>query len=45
MERYSIDDGAAFRVLARVSQSTNRPLRAVAEELVTTRRLALLKDP
>lgn len=45
MERYAIDDRAAFRVLARVSQTSNRPLRAVAEELVTTRRLSLLQDP
>ena len=42
MERYGIDGDGAFRVLARVSQSTNRPLREVAQELVTTGRLAAL---
>jgi len=45
MERYGIDDGAAFRVLAEVGRSTDRTLRAVAEELVTTRRIELLQDP
>lgn len=45
MERYGIDDGAAFRVLAEVGRSTHQTLRAVAEELVTTRRLELLQDP
>ena len=44
MERYQIDGDAAFRVLARVSQSTNRPLRDVAHELVTTGRLAGLQE-
>jgi len=44
MERYRIDADGAFRVLARVSQSTNRPLRDVADELVTTGRLALLAE-
>lgn len=44
MERYRIDPEGAFRVLARISQSTNRPLRAVAEELVTTGRLAVLPE-
>lgn len=42
MERYHIDGDGAFRVLARVSQSTNRPLREVARELVTTGRLESL---
>jgi hypothetical protein len=45
MERYGIDPDGAFRVLARVSQSSNRPLRDVAQELVTTGRLALLQEP
>ena len=45
MERYGVDDGGAFRVLARVSQASDQTLRAVAEELVTTRRLDLLEDP
>ena len=45
MERYGIDDGAALRVLAQVGRSTHRTLRAVAEELVTTRGLELLQDP
>lgn len=44
MERYRIDQDGAFRVLARVSQSTNRPLRDVARELVSTGRLALLHE-
>lgn len=34
MERYRIGAGAAFDLLSRVSQSTNRKLRAVAEDLV-----------
>jgi transcriptional regulator with GAF, ATPase, and Fis domain len=44
MERYRIDADGAFRVLARVSQSTNRPLRDVARELVSTGHLALLQE-
>jgi transcriptional regulator with GAF, ATPase, and Fis domain len=44
MERYRLDADGAFRVLTRVSQSTNRPLRDVARELVTTGRLAVLQD-
>jgi len=40
MERYRIDADAAFRVLARVSQTTNHSLRAIAGELVSTGRLA-----
>lgn len=43
MERYSISDEAAFAVLRRHSQNSNRKLRAVAEELVTTRKLP--EDP
>lgn len=39
MERYQISADQAFRVLARVSQDTNRKLVAVAEELATTREL------
>lgn len=45
MERYGVDGDGAFRVLARVSQATNRPLREVADELVTTGQLSGLKDP
>lgn len=44
MERYQISGEAAFRVLARVSQSANSPLREVAQELVTTGRLDLLHE-
>ena len=44
MERYRIDGESAFRVLARVSQSANSPLREVAQELVTTGRLDLLHE-
>jgi GAF domain-containing protein len=44
MERYRIDADAAFRVLARVSQSTNHSLREVAGELVVTGRLAGLPE-
>ena len=44
MERYRINADGAFRVLARVSQSTNRPLREVALELATTGGLAALPD-
>ena len=43
MERYSIDEDQAFRVLTRISQTSHTRLRAVAEELVTTRRLAALE--
>jgi GAF domain-containing protein len=43
MERYGIDGDGAFRVLARVSQSTNRPLREIAQELVATGRLESLE--
>jgi AmiR/NasT family two-component response regulator len=42
MERYHVDADGAFRVLARISQSTNRPLRDVAQELVSTGQLAAL---
>ncbi|MGI3784107.1 MAG: ANTAR domain-containing protein, partial [Janthinobacterium lividum] len=44
MERYQIDGEGAFRVLARVSQSSNRPLREVATELVHTGQLAVLQE-
>ncbi len=44
MERYRVDAATAFRVLARVSQATNRPLREVADELVSTGRLAPLPE-
>nr|WP_232530700.1 GAF and ANTAR domain-containing protein [Microlunatus antarcticus] len=43
MERYRIDGDGAFRVLARVSQSTNRPLRDVARQLVETGHLDLVE--
>jgi GAF domain-containing protein len=39
MERYRIDADRAFSVLVRVSQQTNRKLRDLAEELVTTGQL------
>ena len=39
MERFSIDPGQAFAVLARVSQGRNVKLRQIAEELVQTRTL------
>ena len=42
MERYHLDGDGAFRVLARVSQASSRPLREVARELVSTGRLAEL---
>jgi GAF domain-containing protein len=41
MERYSIDADSAFAVLVRVSRTTNRKLRDVAQELVGTRQLSL----
>jgi GAF domain-containing protein len=44
MERYGIDGDGAFRVLARASQSSNRLLRDVAQELVTSGRLAGLRQ-
>jgi GAF domain-containing protein len=44
MERYRIDGDGAFRVLARVSQCANRPLREIAQELVTTGRLEALEQ-
>jgi GAF domain-containing protein len=36
MERYKVTADKAFQVLARISMTTNRKLRAVADELVTT---------
>ncbi|WP_164479254.1 GAF and ANTAR domain-containing protein [Nakamurella antarctica] len=36
MERYQLDSGRAFRLLVRVSQTTNVPLREVADGLLTT---------
>lgn len=39
MERYALSEDQAFRVLLRYSQDNNVKLRAVAEELVTTREL------
>jgi GAF domain-containing protein len=40
MERFRIDGDGAFRVLAQASRSTDRRLRDVAQELVSTGRLA-----
>ena len=40
MERYKLTAGHAFRLLARASQTTNRKLRDIAEELTQTRALA-----
>ena len=39
MERFDLDDVAAFHVLARYSSTSNRKLRQVAAELVATREL------
>lgn len=39
MERYGLDEDQAFQVLVRYSQSKNMKLRAVAEELISTRSL------
>ncbi|MBW9205777.1 GAF and ANTAR domain-containing protein [Mumia sp. zg.B53] len=39
MERYGLDDSRAFRFLQRVSSITNTRLLAVAEHIVTTRRI------
>ncbi len=41
MERYKISGDAAFRVLVRYSQNSNRRLHLVAEQLVTSRELPL----
>lgn len=41
MERHQIDAHAAFAVLLRISQSSNRKLRDIAEELATTRSVPL----
>ncbi len=38
MERFDIDADRAFAVLKRVSQNSNRKVREIAHELVTTRR-------
>jgi len=43
MERYKISGDRAFSVLVRHSQTTNRKLRDVAEELVTTRQVTSRK--
>ena len=43
MERYGIDGDAAFAVLTRISQHTNRKLRDIAGELVATGQLP--EDP
>lgn len=39
MERFGLDEARAFEVLRRYSQDHNRKLRAVAEHLVSTRKL------
>lgn len=39
MERFNLGSDQAFSVLSRLSQDLNRKLRAVAHEVVTTRRL------
>lgn len=39
MERYDMGPVAAFELLKRISQDSNRKLRDVAAELVRTRRL------
>jgi ANTAR domain len=39
MERYKLTAGHAFRLLARASQTTNRKLSDIAEELTQTRAL------
>lgn len=44
MERYTINQDQAFRVLTRVSQNSHRKLRDVAEELARTRQLEALED-
>ena len=44
MERYSVGQDQAFRVLTRLSQNSHRKLRDVAEELTTTGRLPGLPD-
>lgn len=45
MERYDIDADQAFRLLTRISQTSNEKLRDVAEELVTTREIRGLRPP
>ncbi len=37
MERFALDEDTAFAYLSRISQTTNRKLADVAEEIVTTR--------
>jgi AmiR/NasT family two-component response regulator len=39
MERYGVDEDHAFAILRRISQSQNRRLQAIADEVVRTRRL------
>lgn len=45
MERYDIDANQAFRLLVRLSQHGNQKIRAIAEELVTTRQIKGLRPP
>ncbi len=39
MERYNLDGDQAFAILRRYSQDTNTKLRAVALQLIETRKL------
>jgi AmiR/NasT family two-component response regulator len=45
MERYAIDGDQAFRLLTRISQSSNRKIRDIADELISTRRIQGLRPP
>jgi transcriptional regulator with GAF, ATPase, and Fis domain len=45
MERFGLDEDQAFQVLLRYSQNNNVKLRAVAEELIRTRRLPVDARP
>ena len=44
MERFGLDEAAAFEVLRRYSQDHNIKLRDVAENLVTTRKLPSIQS-
>jgi AmiR/NasT family two-component response regulator len=39
MERYGLDEGAAFNVLRRIASQDNRKLRDVAAQIVSDRTL------
>jgi AmiR/NasT family two-component response regulator len=45
MERFSVDQDAAFAMLRRVSQHENRKLHEIAAELVATRELPRAFSP